>query len=47
MNTLNPNAINLWLVGASVGYVFGHEVGLALGLATSGAITLLINVFSK
>ncbi len=44
---MNPNAINLWVLGASFGAVVDGGHGAAIGLAISSGITFLISMFSK
>jgi len=44
VNNLNPIAINLWLVGGSLGYTLGAGFGCALGLAITSSISFLMSL---
>lgn len=46
--TMNPNAINLWIVGVAVGYsVSGTMSGAMLGLSIVSGLTFIAGVFSR
>ena len=45
MSNLNPIAFNFWLVGASAGFALGQSHGAAIGLAITGAISLVMSFF--
>lgn len=43
---MNPNAINVWVTGAAVGFaVHGDVRGAAVGLAISSGLTLVLSLF--
>jgi hypothetical protein len=44
MNSLNPNAVNIWIFGSAVGAYFDN---IALGLAIASGVTLLATFFDK
>lgn len=39
---INPKAIALWIVGASVGYAVHGGTGAAIGLAITALITIIV-----
>jgi hypothetical protein len=44
MNQLNPNAVAIWIFGASVGYCCGGDHGAALGLAITSGLSFILSV---
>ena len=44
MNTMNPNALNLWVLGTALGGSFGHAY---IGLAIASGLTFVLSIFQR
>jgi len=47
MDGFNPNALNLWVVGAAIGFAVEGMHGLAVGVAITAGITFLLSLLVK